>query len=79
MGKGRFLASSMTMRRACQPVAPGRVLGANAGVDEIRGNIREMLAVSDYRDRARRTAATIARQDGRAAAVDELEALLPVS
>lgn len=57
----------------------GRVLGADAGVDEIRRTIREMLAVPDYRDAARRMAATIALQDGRAAAVAEIEALLPTS
>jgi MGT family glycosyltransferase len=54
----------------------GRVLGADAGVDEIRRTVREMLRVPDYQDGARRMAATIARQDGRTAAVKELEALL---
>jgi MGT family glycosyltransferase len=57
----------------------GRVLGADAGVDEIRRTIREMLAVQDYRDSARRMAATITLQDGRTAAVKELEALLLAS
>lgn len=57
----------------------GRVLGADAGVDEIRRAILEMLAVPDYRGGARRMAATIALQDGRTAAVKELEALLPAS
>jgi MGT family glycosyltransferase len=57
----------------------GRILGADAGVDEIRRTIREMLAAPDYREGARRMAATIALQDGRTAAVKELEALLPAS
>ncbi|MEX2205123.1 MAG: glycosyltransferase [Myxococcota bacterium] len=57
----------------------GRVLGADAGVDEIRRTIREILRSPDCRDGARRMAATIALQDGRTAAVKELEALLPAS
>jgi UDP:flavonoid glycosyltransferase YjiC (YdhE family) len=57
----------------------GTVLRADAGVDEIRRAIRETLGVPAYREGARRMAATIALQDGRTAAVKELEALLPAS
>jgi UDP:flavonoid glycosyltransferase YjiC (YdhE family) len=57
----------------------GLVLAADAGVEEIRNAIREMIATPDYQVGARRMAATIARQNGRDTAVKELEALLSVS
>jgi UDP:flavonoid glycosyltransferase YjiC (YdhE family) len=57
----------------------GVVLAADAGVEEIRNAIREMIATPDYQVGARRMAATIARQNGRDTAVKELEALLSVS
>ncbi len=57
----------------------GMVLAADAGVEEIRNAIRQMIAMPDYQVGARRMAATVARQNGRDTAVKELEALLAVS
>jgi MGT family glycosyltransferase len=54
----------------------GIVLPADAGVEEIRHAIQEMLAGPNYQAAARRMAAVMARQDGRETAIKELEALL---
>jgi MGT family glycosyltransferase len=54
----------------------GCVLSPEAGVGQISQTITAMLAAPGYRTAARDMAATIARRDGREAAVDELENLL---
>ena len=54
----------------------GIVLPADAGVEEIRHALQELLTKPDYQVAARRIAAMIARQDGRETAIKELEALL---
>jgi MGT family glycosyltransferase len=54
----------------------GEVLSMDAGVDEIRTLIKEMVATTHYREAARRMAEMMAQQDGLAAAVKKLEALL---
>ena len=54
----------------------GMVLPADAGVEEIRHAMQELLTKPDYQVAARRIAAMIARQDGRETAIKELEALL---
>lgn len=53
----------------------GIVLPADAGVEEIRHAMQELLTKPDYQVAARRIAAMIARQDGRETAIKELEAL----
>jgi UDP:flavonoid glycosyltransferase YjiC (YdhE family) len=53
----------------------GLVLPADAGVEEIRHAMQELLTKPDYQVAARRIAAMIARQDGRETAIKELEAL----
>jgi UDP:flavonoid glycosyltransferase YjiC (YdhE family) len=53
----------------------GTVLAADAGVEEIRNAIQQMIATTDYQVGAKRMAATIARQNGRDTAVNELDAL----
>ena len=54
----------------------GLVLSADAGVEEIRRAIQELLTKPDYQVAARRMAAMMARQDGRETAIKELEALI---
>jgi MGT family glycosyltransferase len=54
----------------------GLVLSADAGVEEIRRAIHELLTTPDYQIAARRMAALMARQDGRGTAIKELEALI---
>jgi MGT family glycosyltransferase len=54
----------------------GCVLPLEAGVGQISQTISAMLAAPEYRTAARDMAATIARRDGRDAAVEELENLL---
>jgi MGT family glycosyltransferase len=54
----------------------GLVLSADAGVEEIRHAMQELLIKPDYQVAARRIAAMIAHQDGRETAIKELEALL---
>jgi MGT family glycosyltransferase len=53
----------------------GMVLSADAGVDEIRHAIHELLTQPAYKEAARRMAGMIARQDGRETAMQALEAL----
>jgi len=57
-------------------IGTGEVLPMDAGVDEIRTLIKEMVATTHYREAARRMAETMAQQDGLATAVNKLEALL---
>jgi MGT family glycosyltransferase len=53
----------------------GMVLAADAGVDEMRHAMHELLTQPAYQEAARRMAGMISRQDGRETAVKELEAL----
>jgi MGT family glycosyltransferase len=53
----------------------GMVLSADAGVDEMRHAMHELLTQPDYQDAARHMAVMIARQDGRETALKELTAL----
>jgi MGT family glycosyltransferase len=53
----------------------GMVLPADAGVDEMRHAMQELLTKPDYQDAARGMAAMIAHQDGRETTMKELEAL----
>jgi MGT family glycosyltransferase len=53
----------------------GMVLSADAGVDEIRHAMQELLTQPAYQEATRRMAGMIARQDGRETAMKELEAL----
>jgi len=76
MPMGREQHDNAVQVAAC---GAGVVLAADAGVEEIRNAIREMIATPDYQVGARRMAATIARQNGRDTAVKELEALLGIS
>jgi MGT family glycosyltransferase len=54
----------------------GMVLSADAGVDELRHAMHELLTQPAYQEAARRMAVMIARQDGRETAMKALEALL---
>jgi UDP:flavonoid glycosyltransferase YjiC (YdhE family) len=54
----------------------GIVLPADAGGEEIRHAIQELLTKPDYQVAARHMAAMMARQDGRKIAIKELEALI---
>jgi MGT family glycosyltransferase len=53
----------------------GMVLPADAGVEEMRHAMQELLTQPAYQDAARRMAVMIARQDGRETAMKALEAL----
>ncbi len=76
MPMGREQQDNAERVAAC---SAGIVLDANAGVEEIRNAIRQMIATSEYQVGARRMGETIARQNGRDTAVKELEALLSVN
>ena len=54
----------------------GIVLSADAGVEEMRHEVQELLTKPDYQVAARRMGAIMARQDGRETAIKELEAFL---
>jgi MGT family glycosyltransferase len=76
MPMGRDQHDNAAQVAAC---GAGVVLGADAGVEEIRHAIQKLLADPDYRAAARRMAAILACQDGRETAIKELEALLGTS